>query len=60
MRVRTLKLVYAGGAYRVITIKNSTEYDPGQTLSRSEVDALCKSTWEVVIVGSNSEMERQQ
>ena len=37
--------------FRVVFVKNSTEYMPGQTLTRGEVDALCnKSTWDVTLV----------
>jgi hypothetical protein len=57
-----LKLVLVpDGRYRVITVKNSTAFNPGQVLCREEVNVLCnKSEWEVIIVGSNSEMEKTQ
>lgn len=38
--------------YKVITVKNSTVYNPGQVLCKSEVDDLCNnSNWDVTIVG---------
>lgn len=38
--------------YKVIVVKNSTAYSPGQVLSRGEVDDLCDmSVYDVTIVG---------
>lgn len=55
--MKSIKLGYpvdlglADAGYTVITVKNSTEYDPGTTLIRSEVDRLCTNTkWDVTIV----------
>lgn len=38
--------------YRVITVKNSVDYDPGMELCRDEVSDLCRNAaWDVTIVG---------
>jgi hypothetical protein len=37
--------------YKVVTIKNSTMYHPGQALFKSEVDGLCRNNkWDVTVV----------
>jgi len=37
--------------YRVLVVKNSTEFSPGQVLERRVVDALCADKrWDVTIV----------
>jgi hypothetical protein len=37
--------------YRVLVVKNSTAYTPGQEISRHEVDRLCVDRqWDVTIV----------
>lgn len=55
--MRTLKLAHGLPApakptdYRVIVVKNSTAYVPGETLCREEVNELCTSgRWDVTIV----------
>jgi hypothetical protein len=63
--VRTLKLGYAkpptvirGSAdYKVLVVKNSTTYNPGDMLQKAEVDNLCHSTsWDVTIVTLKEEV----
>jgi hypothetical protein len=41
--------------YRVIMVKNSIDYVPGEILDKDEVNDLCeaRSGWEVTIVGAN-------
>lgn len=48
-------LVDGGLAYKVIAVKNSTDYHPNiDFLTRAEVDNLCHNPrWEVNIVGAN-------
>lgn len=37
--------------YKVLVVKNSTEYHPGQILQKIEVSDLCAAThWDVTIV----------
>lgn len=64
MRMRTIKLAHgvpcedheAKKNYRVLVVKNSTQYDPGQILSETEVAGLCQSsTWDVTIVSLHQE-----
>ncbi len=60
---RSIKLVHfkthpmtsegAKDAYRVILVKNSIDYAPGEVLEKDEVNDLCVSDWEVTIVGTN-------
>lgn len=43
--------------YKVITVKNSTAYHPGQILCKNEVDDLChNNNWDVTIVGYRPEL----
>ena len=57
-RVRTLKVAHVehvlemqGPGYKVLVIKNSVDYAPGQILTRTEVDELCKNgSWDVTVV----------
>ena len=38
--------------YRVTKVTDSTEYHPGQVLTKHEVDSLCASrAWKVTVVG---------
>lgn len=42
--------------YKVISVKNSTAYHPGQILREPEVDDLCRNNaWDVTIVKLNEE-----
>lgn len=37
--------------YKVVTVKNSTAYNPGQILDKEIVNDLCaRTTWDVTIV----------
>ena len=39
--------------YRVVTIKNSVVYHPGQELCKAEVEGLCdNAAWDITVVGS--------
>jgi len=56
MTKRQLKLVYLSDdslePYKVILVKNSIEYVPGDLLTEKEVDYLCGDyRWDVTIVG---------
>lgn len=58
MSMKTMKVAYVehligaqGPHYRVLVIKNSTAYHPGQLLSKTEVDELCTfNSWDVTVV----------
>ena len=60
MRVRSIKVAFSQEkiygpekrtVYKVLVVKNSTEYYPGQEMSKSTVDALCADRqWDVTIV----------
>lgn len=61
--MRTIKLAHPLPApakptdYRVITVKNSTVYRPGEVLCKNEVDDLCRNNnWDVTIVGYRPEL----
>lgn len=42
--------------YKVLTVKNSTDYSPGDVLSRTQVDDLSRNArWDVTIVSLNPE-----
>jgi hypothetical protein len=52
---KEIKLVFfaTDRTYKVITVRNSTDYNPGEILSKAEVDDLCDHTnWEVVILSN--------
>lgn len=41
--------------YKVLVVKNSTRYHPGEILAKPEVEELCgNATWDVTIVSLNS------
>lgn len=47
--------------YRVLVVKNSTRYNPGEELNKSEVDHLCEnSSWDVTIVSLKKEKEEAE
>jgi hypothetical protein len=67
--VRTLKLAYGvepraprpdnSKDYKVVVVKNSVQFHPGQILSKDETDRLCQSpVWDVTVVRYNPEMDR--
>jgi hypothetical protein len=67
MRMRTIKLAHGveptliteKKSYKVLVVKNSTDYSPGQVLTHEEVDDLCRiSTWDVTIVSLTQEGAR--
>ena len=42
--------------FKVVVVKNSTAYVPGQMLDRKDVDALCSQIgWDVTLVQLNRE-----
>ena len=46
--------------YRVISVKNSVDFSPGQELPKNEVEGLCRSArWDVTIVGLNTDGEKK-
>lgn len=58
--VRTIKVAYfypnrgdpeVRGMYNVTLVENSTEYSPGQQLTKDQVNALCDDpSWNVIII----------
>lgn len=67
--MRTIKLAHgvpnprradrAPNCYKVVVVKNSTDYDPGMILEKDDVDRLCAaSSWDVTIVRYNPELDR--
>lgn len=55
IKVKTLKLSTdisdKDGAYKVLQLKNSTKYVPGQFIPKADVDAMCEAEdWDVTIV----------
>jgi hypothetical protein len=47
--------------YKVLTVKNSTIYNPGDELCKREVDDLCgNARWDVTIVSLNESKENRQ
>jgi hypothetical protein len=59
--MKTLKVAFRGvvankKTYEVIITKNTTDYDPGQTMTEVEVAALCNNPcWDVIILGAKRE-----
>lgn len=48
---RCITIEYHDSTYKVLSIKNSTKYLPGDKLSKNQVDSLCNTTsWIVNIV----------
>ena len=44
--------------YRVVTIKNSVVYHPGQELCKAEVEGLCdNAAWDITVVGSREDRQ---
>jgi hypothetical protein len=55
--MKTIKLAHGLPApakatdYKVVTVKNSVEFNPGEILPRDEVERLCRvNHWDVTIV----------
>lgn len=63
MSMKTIKLAHGvprrdGGdqpLYKVLVVKNTTWYHPGEILDRDKVETLCNSSdWDVTIVSLNT------
>ena len=53
MKTRSIKLgkLPDKSDYQVISVKNSTEYSPGEILKKIVVDDMCRHThWDVTVV----------
>lgn len=55
--MKSIKLAVVNTAgkkvYRVITVKNSVVYAPGEELLKDEVEGLCiNASWDVTVVGN--------
>jgi hypothetical protein len=64
MSAKSIKIGFGdfgeGRRHVVISVKNSTEYDPGQILDEETVRWLCESTrWDVTRVPLREEEEKQ-
>jgi hypothetical protein len=61
MSRREIKVAHdrATGKYKVLTVKNSVAFSPGEILCRDEVNDLCDhANWEVIVVSLNPKMEK--
>jgi hypothetical protein len=61
MSSRQIKVAHdrAAGNYKVLTVKNSVAFNPGDILCRDEVNDLCShASWEVIIVSLNPKLEK--
>lgn len=55
IKVKTLKLSAdisdTRGEYKVLQLKNSTKFVPGQFIAKADVDAMCEAEdWDVTVV----------
>ncbi len=61
MSNRQIKVAHdmATDKYKVLTVKNSVAFSPGEILCRDEVSDLCEhASWEVIVVSLNPKMEK--
>jgi hypothetical protein len=61
MSVRQIKLAHdrATDKYKVLTVKNSVAFNPGDVLCKTEVEDLCEhNRWEVIVVSLNTKLEK--
>jgi hypothetical protein len=61
--IRQIKVAHdrATDKYKVLTVKNSVAFNPGDVLCRAEVDDLCiDRRWDVTVVSLDPKLEKSK
>jgi len=55
IKMKSMKIAVGDGVNYIVMVRNSAQYNPGDTISDSEVETLCRknSGWEIVRVPLN-------
>jgi len=57
---RQIKVAHdrANDKYKILTVKNSIAFNPGDALTRAEVNGLCSDfNWDVIVVSLNAKID---